>query len=99
MRGPLGPDNQYNPPASRIFNPSGRFDTLATPAGNPLDPPDTWYTVGGLQAYTTYEFQVYSQNDVSKAASPWVKGRTLEARMFCSPCFYRFFFCRLAIVN
>uniref|UniRef100_A0A2C9JJ39 Usherin n=1 Tax=Biomphalaria glabrata TaxID=6526 RepID=A0A2C9JJ39_BIOGL len=79
MRGPLGPDNQYNPPASRIFNPSGRFDTLATPAGNPLDPPDTWYTVGGLQAYTTYEFQVYSQNDVSKAASPWVKGRTLEA--------------------
>jgi len=46
---------------------------------NALSPPATNYTVTGLLPFTQYEFQVLSQNDISKAASNWVTVRTLEA--------------------
>lgn len=79
FRGPQGADGLYTPPASRIFHPSGRYDPLALSGGNPLEPPATSYSVTNLLPFTVYEFQVYSENDVSKAASPWVAGRTKEA--------------------
>ena len=83
MRGLPGPSGKREPEETRIFHPAGQFNPQPTlsPQENALPPPATNYTVTALNAYTVYEFQVLAENSAGKAASPWVSGRTLEARM------------------
>lgn len=76
-----GPDGQANPPAIRIFHPSGKYIPRPTvsPGENEVPPPETNFTVTGLKPFTEYEFQVLSENSIGKAASLWTRNRTLEA--------------------
>ena len=81
MRGSLNSDGTRDPEAMRISHPAGWYNPLPSvnPQEDPLPPPDTNYTVEDLLPYTSYEFQVFSENSQGKAASEWVSGTTLEA--------------------
>ena len=76
MRGLPDSTGTRLPVESRIFHPAGQYSLLE--GDTSLDPPDTNYTVTGLQPYTQYEFQVLCENAVGKAASDWVIARTQE---------------------
>ncbi|XP_074661048.1 usherin-like [Tubulanus polymorphus] len=72
--------------AELIFHPAGQYNPRpSTTDENALPPPATNYTVTGLKPFTEYHFQILSQNDNGKAASPWVTGRTGEALPFYMP--------------
>ncbi len=81
IRGIEEDDGTRDPPEYRIFHPAGSYSPRPTqsPQETPFPPPATNYTVTGLDPYTEYEFQVISQNELGKAASPWAVGRTLAS--------------------
>jgi len=67
--------------ARLVFNPSGQFDPLGRPTV--LPPPETNYTVHGLQPFTRYQLQVVAENALGKTASDFATGRTAEAGTHC----------------
>ena len=77
MRGVQQFDGSRDPPERRLFHPSGQYSPLPMPTD--LDPPETNFTAMYLEPYTMYEFQVFCENSIGKAASVWVSGRTMEA--------------------
>ena len=84
MRGKPNALGIRNPLTQRIFHPAGQFNPRPTLSPNELalPPPATNYTVAGLEGFTDYEFQVICENNVGKAASPWVTGKTLESSKY-----------------
>ena len=81
MRGVLKQDGTRDPEEQRIFLTAGWYNAMptASPQENALPPPETNFTIDGLEAYTEYEFQVFCENSRGKAASVWVATRTQEA--------------------
>ena len=61
MRGTLEYDGTRNPPETRVFHTGGQYNPAPTqmPPENALIPPLTNYTLGGLEPFTIYEFQVF----------------------------------------
>ena len=76
-----------------VFNPSGQFDPLGL--STILPPPQTSYTVSGLEPFTQYQLQVVSENALGKTASVFATGRTAEAGTTCRfpRLLYRSLFC------
>lgn len=81
MRGEADANGVHDPVPYRVFYPAGQYNPQpeALPSENTLPPPATNYTMGGLDSYTVYEFQVLAQNNIGKVASTWAGERTLEA--------------------
>ncbi|XP_060070524.1 usherin-like [Ylistrum balloti] len=76
-----------DPLETRIFHPSGQFNPRPTlsPQENILPPPETSFTVTGLNPFSLYEFQVLAENSVGKTASAWITARTGEAPPLFTP--------------
>lgn len=78
MRGPMPLDNSSAPPTPvMVFRPAGQYNPIS-PLDSVLPPPATTFIQGGLQPFTVYEFQVFSENSQGKTSCPWTPGRTAE---------------------
>ena len=65
--------------ARLVFETAGQYDPLGQPTV--LPPPQTTYTVYGLQPFTEYQLQVVAENTLGKTASDFATGRTGESGM------------------